>query len=264
MTNLPWFIEIAVGVGMGFCSGLFGLGGSSIGTPILRLLGLPALIALASPLPLTLPTALSGAIAYRKQHLIYWRIALLTSLWGLPGVVLGAWITEFLPGAALMLLTALFILAVGAYGLSGLRNRTLPETKAELQETIIPYWSLPLGILNGLLANGGGLVLVPLYQLGIGLGLREALATSLATVTMMAIPSTLIHAFLGHIDWALTGWLAVGVFPSTYLGSQLALHLPGLILSRLYSIFLIILALYFSYTEVVDVFSQWRSAGLIF
>ena len=48
MTSLPWFLEIVVGVGMGFCSGLFGLGGSSIGTPILRLLGLPPLIALAS------------------------------------------------------------------------------------------------------------------------------------------------------------------------------------------------------------------------
>ena len=53
---------------MGFCSGLFSLGGSSIGTPILRLLGLPALIALASPLPLTLPSAIGGAIAYQKDR----------------------------------------------------------------------------------------------------------------------------------------------------------------------------------------------------
>ncbi|MBD2433034.1 MULTISPECIES: sulfite exporter TauE/SafE family protein [Fischerella] len=253
MTSLPWFLEILVGVGMGFCSGLFGLGGSSIGTPILRLLGLPPLIALASPLPLTLPSAIGGAIAYRKEHLIYWRVALLTSLWGFPGVLLGAWITEFLPGTILMLLTAGFILSVGVYGLSGLRNRSLPETKAQLHEKIIPYWSPLLGLINGLLANGGGLLLVPLYQLGIGLGLRAALATSLATVTLMAIPSTIIHAFLGHIDWELTGWLAVGVFPSTYLGSQLALHLPGQILSLLYSIFLIGLSLYFGYTEIASV-----------
>jgi uncharacterized protein len=263
MTSLPWVLEISVGIGMGFCSGIFGLGGSSIGTPILRLFGLPALIALASPLPLTLPTAISGAISYRKQHLIYWRIALLTSLWGVPGVLLGTWITELLPGTALMLFTALFILAVGAYGLSGLRkNQSLPETKAKLRQEIIPYWSFPLGFINGLLANGGGLILVPLYQLGVGLGLRAALATSLATVALMATPATIMHAFLGHIDWELTGWLAVGVFPSTYLGSQLALHLPGLILNRLYSTFLIILALYFSYTEVVDIFRQWHLFGL--
>ncbi len=253
MNSFPWFLEVLVGSGIGICSGLFGLGGSSIGTPILRLLGLPALIALASPLPLTLPSALGGMIAYRKTHLIHWRIAFLTSLWGLPGVLAGAWLTEILPGTVLMLLTALFILAVGAYGLSGLRNRALPEMRAQLREPIIPYWSPLLGLVNGLLANGGGLLLVPLYQLGIGLGLRAALATSLATVTLMALPATIVHAALGHIDWMLTGWLAIGVFPFTYLGSQLALHLPNLILTRLYSLFLIALALYFGYMEITSV-----------
>jgi uncharacterized membrane protein YfcA len=253
MTSLPWFLEILVGMGMGFCSGLFGLGGSSIGTPILRLLGLPPLIALASPLPLTLPSAIGSAISYRNKHLIHWRIALLTSLWGFPGVLLGASITEFLPGTVLMLLTAGFILAVGVYGFSGIRNHDLPETQAHLNERIIPYWSSLVGLINGLLANGGGLLLVPFYQLGIGLGLRAALATSLATVALMAMPSTIIHALLGHIDWELTGWLSAGVFPSTYLGSKLALYLPGLILSRLYSIFLIGLSLYFGYTEIASV-----------
>jgi uncharacterized protein len=250
MTSLPWFLEVLVGSGMGFCSGLFGLGGSSIGTPILRLLGLPALIALASPLPLTLPSAIGGAIAYRKEHLIHWRIALLTSLWGCPGVLAGAWLTAFIPETMLMLLTALFILSVGAYGLGEFRNRALPETRAQLNQRIVPYWSPLVGLISGLLANGGGLLLVPFYQLGIGLELRAALATSLATVALMALPSTIVHTALGHIDWMLTGWLAIGVFPFTYLGSQLALHLPTLILTRLYSLFLIVLALYFGYVEI--------------
>jgi uncharacterized membrane protein YfcA len=255
MTSLPWFLEVLVGSGMGFCSGLFGLGGSSIGTPILRLLGLPALIALASPLPLTLPSAIGGAIAYRKTHLVHWRIALLTSLWGVPGVLVGAWLTEFLPGFVLMVLTALFILVVGAYGLSGLRNREQIEASAQLRKHIIPYWSPFLGLINGLLANGGGLLLVPLYQLGVGLGLRAALATSLATVALMALPATIVHSILGHIDWELTGWLAIGVFPFTYLGSQLALYLPNVVLTRLYSLFLIALALYFGYTEIAEIAS---------
>jgi uncharacterized protein len=250
MTSLPWFLAVLVGAGMGFCSGLFGLGGSSIGTPILRLLGLPALIALASPLPLTLPSAIGGAIAYQKDRLIHWRIAVLTSLWGCPGVLAGAWLTAFIPATTLMLLTALFILGVGAYGLSEFRSRALPEPRAQLNQRIVPYYSPLVGLINGLLANGGGLLLVPFYQLGIGLDLRAALATSLATVALMALPSTIVHTALGHIDWVLTGWLAIGVFPFTYLGSQLALHLPTLILTRLYSLFLIALALYFGYVEI--------------
>ncbi len=259
MASLPWFLDIMVGAGMGLCSGLFGLGGSSIGTPILRLLGLPALIALASPLPLTLPSAIGGAIAYRKTHLVHWQIALFTSVCGIPGVLAGAWLTEFLSGYILMVLTALFILGVGAYGLSGLRNREQPETRAQLRHHIIPYWSPFLGLINGLLANGGGLLLVPLYQLGIGLELRAALATSLATVALMALPATIVHSSLGHIDWELTGWLAIGVFPFTYLGSQLALYLPNLVLTRLYSVFLIALALYFGYTEITSVMPLSRN-----
>lgn len=262
MTSHPWFLEISAGIGIGFCSGLFGLGGSSIGTPLLRLLGLPPLIALASPLPLTLVSAMSGSIVYQKRNLIYWRIALSTSLWGCPGVLLGAWVSDILPGPVLMLLTAGFILAIGAYGLSGLRQNNLLETKTVLRQGIIPYWSLPLGFINGLLANGGGLILVLLYQLGVGLGLRAALATSLATVTLMATPSIITHAFLGHIDWRLTGWLSIGVLPSTYLGSQLALFLPSLTLSRFYSVFLMLLAFYFGYKEFTDFIYSSRGIDL--
>ncbi|MBC8121732.1 MAG: sulfite exporter TauE/SafE family protein, partial [Gemmatimonadaceae bacterium] len=77
-----------------------------------------------------------------------------------------------------------------------------------------------------------------------------ALASSLATVALLALPGTVIHLLLGHIDWQLTAWLALGVFPSTYLGSRLALRLPTQLLGKLYGLFLVILALYFAYTEV--------------
>ena len=54
-------VLIAVaGVGIGFAFGLFGAGGSAFGTPILALLGVPAPIAIASPLPAVLPAALDG------------------------------------------------------------------------------------------------------------------------------------------------------------------------------------------------------------
>lgn len=47
--------------------------------------------------------------------------------------------------------------------------------------------------------------------------LWAALASSLGTVALLALPGTAIHLLLGHIDWQLTAWLALGVFPSTYL-----------------------------------------------
>src|SRR5205823_5608481 len=77
---------IGVGVALGFLSGLFGVGGSSVATPVLRLLGVPSLVALATPLPVTLPTALVGGLTYWRRGLVNGRAALWTAAGGLPAV----------------------------------------------------------------------------------------------------------------------------------------------------------------------------------
>src|SRR5512135_2701568 len=60
----PWpFIVVAGGV-IGLLMGLFGVGGSSVATPVLSLLGVPGLLAVASPLPATIPTAALAAGPY--------------------------------------------------------------------------------------------------------------------------------------------------------------------------------------------------------
>ncbi|MFS8883302.1 sulfite exporter TauE/SafE family protein [Synechococcus sp. R55.3] len=247
---MSWWVTLLVGCGIGFCAGLFGLGGSSLGTPLLRLLGMPAALALASPLPLTLFSALGGVVTFQKRGMIHWRVVGHTVFWGIPAVALGAWTTKFLPGMALMLLTAMFILGIGLYGLNGLRGFLPGEGEKELHLERIPVGSVLLGFFNGLLANGGGLVLVPFYQLVVGLDLRGALASSLASVALLAVPAILVHSSLGHIAWDITFWLALGVFPCTVLGGRLALRLSTPLLTRLYGGFLVAMALYFGIREI--------------
>ncbi|MFQ3614050.1 MAG: sulfite exporter TauE/SafE family protein [Cyanobacteriota bacterium] len=247
---MTWWLTFLVGCGIGFCAGMFGLGGSSLGTPLLRLLGMPALLALASPLPLTLPSALGGVVTFQKQGLIHWQVVGRTVAWGIPAVALGAWTTKFVPGVVLMLLTAVFILGIGVYGVSGLRGFLPSEGEKQLHLERIPVGSVLLNFLNGVLANGGGLVLVPFYQLGVGLDLRGALASSLASVALLAIPEIWVHSSLGHIDWGTTFWLGLGVFPFTVLGGKLALRLSTPLLTRLYGGFLVVLALYFGIREI--------------
>jgi uncharacterized membrane protein YfcA len=58
---------VLAGVGVGICTGLFGVGGSSVATPVLALLGAPALIAVASPLPATIPSSAVGAVPYLRS-----------------------------------------------------------------------------------------------------------------------------------------------------------------------------------------------------
>jgi uncharacterized membrane protein YfcA len=53
----PWPIFVIAGAAIGALTGLFGVGGSSIATPMLAMLGVPPIMAVASPLPATIPSA---------------------------------------------------------------------------------------------------------------------------------------------------------------------------------------------------------------
>jgi hypothetical protein len=70
------FLAIAtIGLLVGFLGGLFGKGGSAIATPLLHLVGVPAIAAVASPLPATVPGTLVAADRYRVAGLIDRRVA---------------------------------------------------------------------------------------------------------------------------------------------------------------------------------------------
>ena len=59
----------------------------------------------------------------------------------------------------------------------------------------------------GLLANGGGFLLMPLYLLVFGLRMRQAVGTSLLVIAVLSVPTLITHAALGHVDW----WVAAQV-----------------------------------------------------
>lgn len=109
--NLEAFI---IGCVTGFISAFFGIGGSSIDTPILRtFLGLQPLIALGTPLPLTILTATIASFVYKSKRLINIRIAIYSITAGIPGMILGSYLTAYLSGKFLMLFTAVILFLVG-------------------------------------------------------------------------------------------------------------------------------------------------------
>jgi hypothetical protein len=80
------------------------------------------------------------------------------------------------------------------------------------------------GGLSGLLGVGGGLLMVPAFTGWLRLPIKEAIGTSLACVAVLAIPGTITHALLGHIDWLYALPLCVGIVPGARLGSHLAIR----------------------------------------
>jgi uncharacterized membrane protein YfcA len=94
-----YFKAAIIGCLTGFISAFFGIGGSSIDTPLLRLfLNLPPYVALGTPLPLTLLTATIASFAYRREHLVNFRIALYSLVGGVPGIVAGSYLTKYFSG----------------------------------------------------------------------------------------------------------------------------------------------------------------------
>ncbi len=250
-------VTVALGFAIGVLSGLFGVGGSSIATPLLRVaLSTPSLIALASPLPATFPTAIAGLAAYLKKGLVNRRAVVWTVVGGLPAVVAGALLTRWVPGHWLMFLVAGAVLGVGIEML-----RLNPYTAAESARRSARWRSVPtlgllpvaigVGVLSGLLANGGGFLLVPAFVLLFGATMREAAATSLICVAFLAVPGTVTHALLGHIDGWLSFYLAIGVIPGTYLGARVSVWQRQVHLRRPFGVFLILFAAYFLVAEIL-------------
>jgi uncharacterized protein len=252
-------VAIVIGLVVGLLSGVFGVGGSSIATPLLRVfLGTSPLIALASPLPVTLPVALTGTIAYRRHGLISGPVVAWTAAGGMPAVILGSVLTRWVPGHWLMLLVAAAMLLAGW---QILRPSTSSDSDPLSQGndtvwqdppvTILLAVAVVAGLLSGLLAIGGGLFLIPAFILLLGADVRQAAATSLACVAFLALPGTVTHALLGHIDGWLSLQLGLAVIPATYLGARLSLRLTQRRLRLLFGVFLLAFAVYFFVRELL-------------
>lgn len=99
-----------------------------------------------------------------------------------------------------------------------------------------------VGVFSGLLANSGGFLLTPLYLVVLHLPVKRALATSLVVSAALAIPGTLAHWALGHIDWLIVLAYAVPAVPAAYLGARLAIRSSPRWLTRVYGAVLVLLA----------------------
>jgi uncharacterized membrane protein YfcA len=87
---------------------------------------------------------------------------------------------------------------------------------------------------SGLLANSGGFLLAPLYMAVLRMPVKRAFACSLAVAAVLAVPGTLVHWALGHIDWSVVGLFALTSIPLSYVGARVAIRTRPARLERLY------------------------------
>jgi uncharacterized membrane protein YfcA len=247
-------VTLVIGAIIGLSSGLFGIGGALLSTPILKIwLNLPPLIALATPLPAAIPAAISGSIAFARNGLIRFDVAWRVLLVALPMTVVGAYLTTVVPASLLMIATGLVLCySAGTFIRRGFRkgrsseveSPTSAETGGRLGGLALASGALA-GFTSGFLAIGGGIILIPVLLKVVGLTMKQTIATSLFCVAVLAIPGVIVHHFAGHIDWHVALLLSASVIPFSYLGARLTTRLRAVTVERVYGIVMMIFAIYF-------------------
>ena len=249
-------VIVLLGGGVGFLSGMFGVGGGFLTTPLLIFYGIPPTVAVASAATQVTGASVSGALAYVERGGVDFRMGGVLIAGGLLGSLLGAGLFELLTAWG-QIDTAISILYVGLLGtVGGLMAReafgTLRAQRAGLPAPargrrhhpmvanlplrwrfyrsglyISPLAPLILGIIVGiltmLLGVGGGFIMVPAMIYLLGMGTQVVVGTSLFQILFVTMASTMVHALTtGAVDIVLAALLLLGSVTGAQVGARFA------------------------------------------
>ena len=255
MTLADALQAIAIGVVAGVLSGMFGVGGGIVMTPGLdAFVPVSSIAAIATPLPVIFPTAVTGAITYTKAGQVDRHAAVMIAPTGLVGSVLGALATRWIDPALLLLVTAA-LLGWQSIGIMRRRDDSGDAATEEAGAVLTSTYAiigLAAGVVSGLLGIGGGLVMVPLLAGWCRMPLKRALGTSLLTIPALVIPGTAVHAWLGNIDWWAALYLTVGAVPGARVGATLALGTAERTLRLVVGGGMLVIAIFYAAVQVAE------------
>jgi uncharacterized membrane protein YfcA len=209
-------ILLGTGLGIGFISGLLGIGGGIIMTPVQYWLytstgvapDTATKMAFATTLAVVLPTVASGVWQYQKRGGVYWKAAFFMGSISFICSFIGAWVASNLISGSVLKITFGAIALVIA-----IRMLTVKVSEAPLpireNRWLWFAMALPVGIITGILGIGGGIIVVPLLILVLRFKVHDAIATSLGIM--------LFSAAGGILGWTITG-LHVADLPAHTLG----------------------------------------------
>lgn len=182
---------IAIGLGAGFLSGMFGVGGGIVIVPALVALArMPRKLASGTSLVAIIPTATVGVASYALQGNVDVLVALVLAAGSVIGAQVGAWLLHRLPVAAVRWAFIAFLVVVGVqlFLTTPVRSATFEPTPWSLVGLVA--LGLVTGVLSGLLGVGGGLVVVPALILLFGVSDLVTKGSSLLMMIPTAISGT--------------------------------------------------------------------------
>lgn len=259
--SVNMFIIIGMGGAVGFLSGLFGVGGGFLLTPLLIFSGIPPVVSVATVASQIVASSASGALSYWRRNLIDMKLAVVLLLSGIVGSGIGIAVFDLLRrlGQLDLIVSLAYVTFLGLVGglmltesvravLNAKRGRPAPLRRpgqhtwlhglpfkmrfkrSKLYVSAIPVVLLGLGIgfLGTLLGIGGGFIMVPalIYLLRVPTNL--VIGTSLVQIVGTMSVATVLHAMTSQaVDIVLALILMIGGVVGAQFGARIGQNLRG-------------------------------------
>jgi uncharacterized protein len=236
---------LITGIGVGFASGLLGVGGCFIMVPVqfwaLKSIGVDPTVAIriafGTNLLVVLPTALSGALAHHRKGAVRWRAGVTFGIAGAVGAFFGAFIASHLPGKVLTMAFGIAVILGGIRMLTAKPPKITDEPSDSLTAFIL--WGIPLGIVSGIIGIGGGVLMIPIMVWFLKFKMHQAVGTSTALMIFTAAGGALSYWInglgieglppysTGYLNWYQWIVLAGVSIPWAAVGANTAHLLPA-------------------------------------
>ncbi len=257
-TSVNAFTLLGVGGGVGLLSGMFGVGGGFLITPLLFFIGVPPAVAVATGVNQVVASSISGVLAHLKRKTVDLHMGTVLLIGGLIGSLIGIWFFNLMSrlGQIDLIVQLSYVIFLGIIGalmlqesLRALLRSNNPSARRRKLHSHTWIHNLPLkmkfrtsglyisvfppllvgvgvGILAAIMGVGGGFILVPAMIYLLGMPTKVVIGTSLFQVTFVAAFTTMMHAITNQsVDVMLAIFLILGGVVGAQFGTRIGLKL---------------------------------------
>ena len=253
------FLLLGLGGIVGILSGMFGVGGGFLMTPLLFFIGIPPAVAVATEANQIVASSFSGVLAHFKRKTVDLRMGLVLLVGGLIGAALGVQLFNALKaiGQVDLLVKLSYVLFLGIIGglmflesLSAIvktRGGKVVSTRRKhywvhnlpfkmkfrtsgLYISVIPpiLVGVLVGVLAAIMGVGGGFIMVPAMIYLLGMPTKVVVGTSLFQIIFVTAFTTLLHATTNYtVDMALAVLLLIGGVVGAQIGARIGVKLKA-------------------------------------
>jgi hypothetical protein len=258
--SVNWLIIVALGLGVGFLSGMFGVGGGFLMTPLLVFTGIPSTVAVATTLSHITASSMSGALAQWRKRAIDFTMAGVMLAGGIAGTLAGVWLVALMrrQGQMDLIVALTYVVMLGTIGTLMLREslaalkahqsgvtpsrrmvnrgwiQTLPFKmrfrQSRLYISVIPPVAIGIavGVLSAVMGIGGGFIIVPAMIYILRMPTSVVMGTSLVQIIAVTAITTVLQATSNYaVDIILAGLLVAGGVVGAQLGVRAGGRLRG-------------------------------------